>query len=469
MAGPSLFIRQQVPIATVNNDGLMSANQAAQLANGQTAVEIYINSATGSDSNPGTQTSPLQNLQTAWDKLPANVTGKCRIIDICPGGGTYQLFNQDYYAPLPVANGTPLVIEGVQVDVLGGTKIAGVGTTGATVVLPVTTTDHNPALFGTVMIDQNSGEACSVIDNTFSAGNTTFTLNQPFFGSAPGDAVNLYKPGTSILLDAFDVAAFPKTTIGFTWIKFGSLAEPGFGLPTLAFPLEATAVLFGCWYDGGTSDRIIEVTHTGTIWCQARPEFWFADGDDNPMASPANLFGYLGAGMYLTSEGANGTALSGFDRAGLVGSVLMKNGQVGIDQASSATLDTICGTGVDVIASDNSIFTLGGGLINGSLHNNGIVTASSGSSLNLGGGNGLVLENGTVSGVEVDALSDATLGAITGTNTTYGIVVAAGANVVTSHGNTLVTGATNNLLVGGTAKAYGALPFFNTAALASAQ
>jgi hypothetical protein len=52
MPGPSLFIRQQCPIATPANDGLMSAAQAAAVAGGgstATLADVYTNGAAAAD------------------------------------------------------------------------------------------------------------------------------------------------------------------------------------------------------------------------------------------------------------------------------------------------------------------------------------------------------------------------------------------------------------------------------------
>jgi len=444
---------------SVDGEGTPSVS-GALLRSTQDPVVIFVDATLGSDGNPGTMSEPLQSLHAAITSLPLGNGGRVRIK---LAAGVYSLKNQDYYAPIPSGSGTPLCIEGTPIDQLGGAQVATSGTTGTTVNVEVVTTSHT--MRGTTLVDLTSGEASLVLDNEYADGTTTFTLQSPLYGSDVGDTIVVNGAGSQILMDAYDVAAFPKATVGFTWCKIGSSNEPGFPLPTLVFPGGA-GVFYGCEFDGGSSDRFIFITHGGTVWLSGLAESWFADGDENPFMINGNLFGTSGSGLYVHSSGPYGASVIAFDRSGVQGSAIIDNASVQAWFGSSLSLDAVNGVACNIFGDEKAAVYIGSGSMSDSLDGQDMVVVTRDSYLNAGPG-GLVLENSDSAGITVDRSSYARVRDVSGTNGAYGIICTDMSRVHLS--GATVTGETEDTLINSTAKAYADLPYTDAETLTRIQ
>ena len=189
-------------------------------------VDLYINTATGSDANPGTITKPVKTGDGLFARLPSSYTGHCRMHDITPGGGTIA-FNsgvtnapQIYFTPEGVGQilEPPCIIGVAPVDTgLGPQVVASTTTTalpgiGTSTILHFAGTPFVAHALQNLQLNCTAsatpgdiGNASPIIDNT----NNSITLLGNYTGAiSGGDTIIIYQPGTTLVGHTNDVTGF---------------------------------------------------------------------------------------------------------------------------------------------------------------------------------------------------------------------------------------------------------------------
>ncbi|SRR5579862_2547256 len=126
--GPSLSIRNECPLATPANDGLMSAQQAQQVATlsgtvGSAFVKIFVDSTNGNDANNGlTSATAFATADRALTPSPlTNITTAPTQVIFAPGSYTYS--SDQFVGPATVGGGaqrvSPLGLIGGFANVFG--------------------------------------------------------------------------------------------------------------------------------------------------------------------------------------------------------------------------------------------------------------------------------------------------------------------------------------------------------------
>lgn len=175
---------------TIEDNRIASAKflTAVQQELGLIDVEIYVNSSTGNDNNPGTSSSPLQTFTKALSLIPSGPRGKCRIY--LQGAGPYTLPSFMYGTQPETATGQPLMICGdTMTQVLTGTVQSVSGATLTPTVGGMTVDAYKGMIYhgltGTsagkfYQIATNSATQLTSIGGTFSAAtNDTFEILTP--------------------------------------------------------------------------------------------------------------------------------------------------------------------------------------------------------------------------------------------------------------------------------------------------
>jgi hypothetical protein len=467
MAGPSLFIRQQVPIATVNNDGLMSANQAAQLANGLDDVAIYVDSTNGNDANPGTQASPLATFDAAWAALPSTWTGACEIILAAASAsvaGDYEMNQTIYFAGRPAGNhASPLLIVGPEIDQLGTVTSIG-GSTASSYVATVATTTGT--LRGASLRNLTTGQQARITNNVFGGGNTTFSLLTQLAVTV-GDQFVVTKPGANLLSPQYGLPFIVDSTIGYQNIRFAAADEAGFEFPLVVFNVNAVIEMYNCEMDGGTSNRDFFVGPGSFLGGSAQGDLWDNDATAT-VAATASGFWYYNAGA------TPGGACGGFYGARLVNNFLLDNCYL-YAQASALELANINAVNSSINAYEMSELELDSGLLTGShpfqndtvlVQENSFATVANPSDI---GGATTVTINGSAGNALSFNNARGHVFDVEGTgNAGVGILALISQVVIDTATPPTVTG-TGNTIVGTTTKTYGALPYTEAATLSTIQ
>ena len=438
-----------IPTVSPTQEGTVTPAMLAGFT-ATTAVALYVNSTTGSDSNPGTLAAPFATFDAAAKALPATWS-QSATINCAAGNYLYDSDNYVFGAPVgPQA--TPLVIAGAVADVGLGTLTTLSGSTSSSYVASVVTVTG--ALRGASITNSRTGLQARISNNVYNGGtgDTTFT----FMGTLSvvvGDTFLVTKPSTNFLVPA---ATLISGQLGgyaaYLNIRFAQQVESGSALPILVFANNAIGGFYNCELDGGTSGRFLEVTTGSRIVGSGQAPAWGSEVP-NPVANTIS-------GLWLYSEHSGGSSHQFFDGTQLIGYLMLDDGQLTLERVSTTDfifLDMNTASFTVVDSSQLSATTIRVSGSNATVADSIVVSNNSNATLPAGTING-----SAGAGIHVKN-SRANIGAVTGTgNATFGIIAELGSSVLVNSVTTTVTGTTNDTEVGTTAKAYGALPFIDS-------
>jgi len=192
-----------------------------------TDVNIYVNP-TGNDSNPGTQTAPVQTLSKALSLVPCSYFEVCRII-LAPGTYT-EAVPISFHPPHPVGPyAIDFAIVGEMSNVLGD-RICSANDpnkliyTDATLPPQAVDAFRGATLF--CVSGANKGASRTIVSNTANA----FTVNKPWANApAIGDVFEVQQPAV-IINHAGILFWGPGPIVGLKYLKLhGTSATAGFG------------------------------------------------------------------------------------------------------------------------------------------------------------------------------------------------------------------------------------------------
>ncbi|HKX71289.1 MAG TPA: hypothetical protein VJM75_08685, partial [Acidimicrobiales bacterium] len=226
---------------------------------------VYADSATGSDTNPGTQALPVQTLARAVQLVGASGWRRYGVIFLARAGGTAYTLPQDVHTTWPNGGGVgafPLQILGEWIDSGQGTLTVDANANGSATPPVYATYDATGGTSGAWVADQWRGYFMRFLTGALATANRrqivgkndANTLSSSFgvSGVANGDTFVLERPGAVVqALGRQGWHAAPGVIMRGCEVQLLN----GTGLATLAL-LDCTLMLEGCWVNGSANFTI---------------------------------------------------------------------------------------------------------------------------------------------------------------------------------------------------------------------